>query len=194
MESRRLDTNHAHQAPMTHPDWAHLRAALIEAYGEPPHPITEQEIIAAYQQHPAALEKAAHQIAADHANGTIRSGWAVLRSRTYQLTTPQANPTRSTSIEREKALARAQQWTRNAGLHYDRWPEIEDELYNERGLLHHYPETIAAIHDFWDKIRPQGEAIEADALERAAAWKQQQTRIPWNRRTLTKSDAEPKPL
>jgi hypothetical protein len=179
---------------MTHPDWASLRTHLITAYGEPPHPITEGEIIAAYEQHPAALEREAQNLSIALAGGNIRSGWAVLRARAARLTTPQANPSRNSSIDREKALARAQQWTRNAGLHYDRWPEIEDELYNERGLLHHYPETIAAIHDFWDKIRPQGEAIEADALERAAAWKQQQTRIPWNRRTLTKSDAEPKPL
>jgi hypothetical protein len=179
---------------MTHPDWASLRTHLITAYGEPPHPITEGEIIAAYELHPQALEKAANQIAVDHKNGTIRSGWAVLRSRTSQLTTPQANPTRSSSVDREKALARAQQWTRNAGLHYDRWEEVSAELYGERGLLHTHPETISSINELWLEQRPKGEAIEADAHARAEAWKQQQTRIPWNRARLTKPPAAPKPL
>ena len=154
-------------------DWAELRAHLIDTYGDTPRPETEAVIVEAYKAHPSALEHAAQSIAVDVTAGTVRSGWAVLRSRAGSITTPQANPTRKSGVELEKRTARAKQWIHNAGMHYDRPDEIEDELF-DRGLLRDYAGDNSLRDEMlhaWAEERPTGLQLERDATARAETWK-----------------------
>lgn len=69
---------------------------------------------------------------------------------------------------------------RAAGKHYDRWPEVEEELFGERGLLSAYdsPKLREKMRALWDEARPEGELIEKQAEERAEKWKQQRHLVP----------------
>ena len=181
-----------------HKDWASLRSHAIQTFGDTPHPQTEADIIQVYEQHPEALERAIDAIATDVQNGTIRSGWAVTRKRALNIQTPPSNPTAKTGIDREKAIARTEQWMRNAGAMFDRESEILDELFSDRGPLRPYAQTdlerrpdgswhqtpirgdthlAEQMLNLWHQHRPAGEKVEADELERANTWKAQQVAL-----------------
>lgn len=185
--------------------WGELRGHLIELYGETPHPQTEQEIIDAYEQHPDALEKAAFNVAHDVTAGNARSGWGVLRSRASAINQPISNPTRSTSLDREKAIARAEQWMRAAGLHFDDEGELLLELFSEGKRLRDYAQvdlqelepriyTLAptrgdtALADrmlaLWNELHPTSIRMNQEAQEAANKWKLQHT--------STSASSEPK--
>lgn len=164
-------------------NWGQLRAHAIHLYNETPHPATEQDIINAYTLHPQQIEEAVLSVAADVATGTARSGWAVLRTRATRITTPPANPTRNTSLEREKRITRAEQWIRATGCHFDRQTELEDELFGDRGLLQDYTQDQhlqARMTALWQERRPISEALEREAHQAAERWKRQQEDHPWN--------------
>jgi hypothetical protein len=178
-------------------DWAELRDHAITAFnGETPHPIAEQAIIDTYEQHPQAVELAVSGTITDFRAGTIRSGWGILRKRCETINAPPTNPTRNTSISREKRIMRAEQWIRTAGIHYDRADELLLELFgSENALLRPdaqidlEPDTgptdarwrlsdprgdtqlVDRIVRTWEEHRPTGEKLEADAEHRAAQWK-----------------------
>lgn len=157
---------------MTFRDWASLRGHAIHAFnGETPHPMTEQVIIDAYELHPDAVHKAIDQVAADHANGAIRSGWGILKHRAEAILHPPSNPTAKTGRHAEKQAARAEQWIRNAGKHYDRWDEAADDLAN-RNL----PAT-EDLHDLWNLLRPDAALIELQAVQRGRDWIRQQAAL-----------------
>lgn len=183
---------------MTFPDWATLRDHLIEKYASTPHPTAEQEIIDAYELHPAQVEKAA--LALIDATG-ITSPWGLLKSKAAKIAAPPSNPTRPSAIDREKQISRAENWIRTTGCHYDRQTEILDELFNDRGLLREYAQ-IDLIEDTsssdakwmlseptgdfqlvermtkqWDQARPAGITIEQDSEARAAKYRAQQAEL-----------------
>ncbi len=203
-------------------DWAELRTHANELFHETPNPITEQTIIDAYQLHPDAVEKAINAVAIDVQAGTIRSGWGVLRKRAETIRQPPTNPTRTSSISREKSIMRAEQWIRAAGIHYDRESELQLELFGSTGVLRPYaqidlepaPETdnarwqlgqprgdqtlIDRITTLWHQHRPEGEAIEADVLERAKLYgerqKQLATLTAHHHETLAAAQPEREPI
>jgi hypothetical protein len=168
-------------------DWAELRTHYLQAFGDTPRAETESRIIAAYELHPAQVERALAAAAVDLEAGTIRSGWAIVAKRCETLTSPPSNPSRAGSATREKAIARAEQWMRNAGCHYPSADETILELC-DGGLLSAYaqaelhndgPSTPARlettgdqqllqrIRELYDQERPRGLKAEADAEERA---------------------------
>ena len=175
-------------------DWAELRIFLIEAFnGTIPTPQAETDIIRAYELHPGTLEKIAVDIAGQYASGgDITSPWGLLHYKAGKINTPPSNPSRPSSVTREKALARADQWLHNAGCHTD---ETEAILHLcDNGLLSAYaqaelendgPGTPARLTTTGDQTiinhiraqhtteRPRGIATEAAAVARAEAWKQQ---------------------
>ena len=169
-------------------DWRELRSSLIDQWGAP-HPETEQEIIDAYAAHPRQIEEAALSISADVATGTIRSGWAVLKTRAARITAPPSNPTRSSGVDREKRILAAEQWIRNAGVHFDLDSEVQDYLFNEQGLLREHPDLVDRMLHTWAEQRPAGLALERDALERAERWKRQQKEIPWQTASASANSA-----
>lgn len=179
-------------------DWQELRDHLIDAYHETPHPSTEQEIIDAYQLHPAAIEKAALALI-DVPD--IRSCWAVLKTRAITIAQAPSNPTRSTGLDKERAIQRAEQWIRAAGLHYDRDSEILLELFGSPSTLLGAYATVETIADdssdgkwklaeptgdvalvehilkVYNDLRPKGIAVEEESIARAEKWKADQRRI-----------------
>ena len=184
---------------MNYPDWATLRDHYIDTYGDTPRPETEAKIIAAYELHPAQVERALAAAAVDLEAGTIRSGWAIVAKRCETLTSPPSNPSRAGSATREKALARADQWLHNAGCYCD---EVEAILHLcDNGLLSNYaqaeltndgpgtparlevsgdPTVIAHIRERHQLEHPRGLAADQAALARAETWKAQH-RLPAKR-------------
>ena len=136
--------------------WEDLVLETAERFGGTfPHPDTSADIATVHQRAPNAVQRAIDEVAADYAKGTISSPWGILRSRVSKITADvQAKATSANS--REKAIQRAEQWLKTAGLHYDRESEILDELFNERGMLHPHdtPELRQRITDLWLEQRP----------------------------------------
>jgi hypothetical protein len=193
-------------------DWEQLRNHAIAEFGDTPRAETEARIIAAYELHPDQVERTIHAVAADVHAGTVRSGWAVLNARIGNITAPPANPQRNTGVTREKALARADQWMRNAGCYHD---EAEAILHLcDGGLLASYaqaelvndgpgtparlqvsgdPAVIAHIRTQHTLERPRGLAADTAAEARAEAWKTQHQKEKASRSQPSSSDSSPSP-
>ncbi len=151
-------------------DWPHVRARIIDAFdGELPGGPLEQACIDLYEANPTAIINAIESVAASLRNGKINSGWAVLKTAAAKKVTQQSNPT----VSREKLIRNADQWLRNAGCMYDRWSEVRDELFGDRGRLRtiHTPKLEQRYHDAWVSIRPAGEQVEVEEIERDEHWK-----------------------
>lgn len=163
-------------------DWAELRDHLIDAFdGTAPTAPAEAEIINVYERHAVAVEKAALEIAAQFATGgDIRSPWGLLHYKAGQIATAPRNPAKPASVDREKRIARAEQWLKNAGIHFNSQAEVRDELFHSRGLLADYHGDTALVDrmlNLWTELRPLGELIEHQALEHATKWKTDMARI-----------------
>lgn len=154
--------------------WATLRDQAIKAFnGELPNATTEQDLIDAFTTNPLAVTKTLNDVAEQHANGKTRSGWAVWRSRTLAVHNA-TNITVQIEDDRETKIAKAEAWIRNAGLHYDRETEIEDELFGDLGLLRNWAadeQLRQRILNLWRQKRPAGEQTEREQIERAEKWK-----------------------
>lgn len=73
--------------------------------------------------------------------------------------------------DEDNIVRRTEQWVRNAGAMYDRWEEVEDEIFNRKRLAKR-DDLVARFYAVWQAARPGGEAVEAAELERAEKWKQ----------------------
>lgn len=182
-------------------NWQELRDHAIDLFNETPHPATEQEIIDAYELHPDAIAKAVDSIAVDVQNGTARSGWGVLRARAGSIKAPPSNPDRKSGLDKEKSIARAEQFIRATGVHLDRPDEVLDELFGDGGHLRHYAQVdlertgpnddnglptwklstvkgdqalATRMLDLWAEHRHVGFTIEREAEQRAEDWKARQ--------------------
>jgi hypothetical protein len=161
---------------MSREDWPDVRAHIVSEFaGEQPGNELEQTLIDLYATNPSAVLNAVPSIAQSLAAGKINSGWAVLRTAAAK----KAVEPQGTTIGRAKLIRNADQWLKTAGLMYDRWSEVEDELFGDRGRLR----TIAndklkdRYQAAWNEVRPQGETTETDELERAQAWKEARAKI-----------------
>ena len=154
--------------------WATIRADAIEAFdGETPGAEAESTIIEIFTNHPALVVAEIPRVAADKRDGRIRSGWAILKKRLTEAANPQANVVARDTRDRDKAIANADQWMRAAGMHYDRWDEVHDELFGDRGMLQPWKaneRVVDRMRKAWNTVRPTGEAIELEAETRAAKW------------------------
>ena len=142
-------------------DWQTLRNHFMRAIGgDPPGAHLEDELIQAYTQHPEAVERSIEKITLAHKAGKIRSPWGALKAEVAKAVDSARNPTHDKGSSKAKALARAEQWIRNAGLHFDRETELLDELYGDRGTLRQHPDTQQRILELYRELRPVGELIE----------------------------------
>lgn len=167
-------------------DWATTRQDISRAYGEPPGPTLEAPIITAFENNPNALIKIADEVAELYRNGDIHSPWPILRKRIERINEPLRNTTVKRPDARGKAIARAEQWIRTAGVHYDRETEVEDELFGDFGILKDWAKDEplrARLIAAWNKARPIGVRLEREAYVRAEKWK----------RTTAKLRAQDKP-
>lgn len=131
----------------------------IAAYGSAPGEDLRTRFLTEAARHPETLRATVNRIADKHAAGAIASPWGVIRAEIDKLANVQ--PLVKRSNDRERALQRAEQWMRAAGAHFDRYDEIHDELFGERGQLRAWPELEPRIRKLYDTVRP--------SLEEAAA-------------------------
>lgn len=160
-------------------DWQTLRTRALASFrGEPLGAQLETELIAAFAQHPEAVERATDKIIARYQAGGVTSPWGMLGSEVKRAITALDNPTTRPAKQREQAIARAESWLRTAGIHYDRWTEVQSELFdherNPPGLLAAFdtPTLRERIETLWNDLRPAGELVEREAELRAEHWKQ----------------------
>lgn len=161
--------------------WSAVRTTISKQFGEAPGPTLESEIINAFEQNPAAVINASEEVANALHAGEIHSGWPILRKRIERITNPLRDVTVQKPNQRAKAITRAEQWIKTAGIHFGRETEIEDELFGDRGILKDWPDLQDRILDTWRQARPTGQQLEADLEERSERWKAT-TGVLWNER------------
>lgn len=156
-------------------DWPTERDRATRLFGgDTPGPALEAGIIEVFTTNPLAVTQAIDRVAERWANGNIRSPWAVLRIEAVKAITPQQYVQATDNTTRALAEARVEQWVRAAGLHFDVWPEVHDEVFGHLGKLHTWADDqalVARVRAAWDTHRPAGEQVEADELDRAEKWK-----------------------
>lgn len=159
-------------------EWEDLLPEIAETFGgQLPYPETADDIRAAYQRAPQTVTRMADAVAALYADGTAQNPWGMLRYRVKAI--PEHDPSKpsASGSGRDKAIARAEQWMRTAGLHHDRETELLDELYGERGRLRHHPETRDRMLQLWHELRPLGELADHEAAERGQRYAQQRKQL-----------------
>ena len=155
-------------------DWQTVRNRFMRATGgDPPGAHLEDDIIAAFAQHPDAVVKSMEKIVLGYKAGRIRSPWGALKHEVAKAADAANNPTVDRAHTRANAIQRAEQWMRTAGLHHDRESELIDELYGERGRLRDHPETQERMLALWNELRPLGEEADQDAIDRGLRYQQQ---------------------
>lgn len=150
-----------------------LEHAIASFGGQTPRDQLATYIAGHHEQHPETVTALINEIANQWATGAIRSPWGVLKSRLANLS--KTKPKAKASNDQERAYRRAEQWMRAAGMHYDRWSEVQDELFGYRGQLRHWPHLEPKAHDLWEQVRPVGEQLETEAEERQARYAQQRS-------------------
>jgi hypothetical protein len=152
---------------MTEFVWADVRDRAIRLFrGEPLHAETETALLDVFERHPQRVVETIERVAGQE---NVRSCWAVTLAELRRVENSGAR-TVSGEGERAERIARAETWIRNAGLHFDREPEVEEELF-VRGRLRPYADDELfrkRLLDLWRELRPTGERIEADADRRLA--------------------------
>ena len=111
-------------------EWAELRTHAIRAFGNTaPGAELEEAIIHVFAINPAGVKNAIDYTANEWAKGKITSPWAILRTQCQRLIDTSTNVTATDERGREKAIAKAENWIRNAGYHMDRESEVVDYLF-----------------------------------------------------------------
>lgn len=144
---------------MTHPTWAETRGRISVAFkGEP---IVSQamhhKLEQAYAANPTKVLSLYPSIAEKLANGTLRSGWAVLAKAAAPNTIVEANPLEA----RAQRIRNTDQWLRTAGAHFPTWNECWDELFGDRGKL-------KDLHDAALELRYRNAYLSLQPTEEAA--------------------------
>lgn len=162
--------------------------------GQTPGPTLQATVERAYAEHPHLVQATVERIAIRHANGTASSPWGILKADLERRT--QATPAASAQADQAKALTRAEQRMRAEFLHYDRWSEVADELFRDNAPLHAWPHLEQQLHDLYDELRPAGELIEQQAIDRQAKYAQDATDMAAaakrKKHQLDQKQAEPK--
>jgi hypothetical protein len=140
--------------------------------GDPPGAALEDQLIQAYTDHPDAVERSLDKIAMAYKAGKIHSPWGAAKTEVAKATEAARNPTHNQGTTKTKALQRAEQWMRTAGLHYDRESELLDELYGDRGRLRDHPATRDRMLELWHELRPLGQQLDQEAVEAGIRYQQ----------------------
>lgn len=154
-------------------DWhTELARALNLFGGDTPSTTLEADLLAAFQQHPQAVTNAITKVGKGYEAGKIHSPWGALKAEIPKQIN--ADIRVGDGNERSRGIANAEQWLKNAGLMFDRFTEIEVELFDGNGYLEPWKRDIKLRHrieELWNDLRPTGIATEHAELERAAAWR-----------------------
>jgi len=112
--------------------WTEHRERAIELFREAPSAVLEAEILGEFGVRPALVVSTIESVARGVAAGTIRSGWAILRSRLASASAGLELVVVDPS-ERERRIKRAEGWLLAAGVHFDREAEVLDVLFEAPG-------------------------------------------------------------
>lgn len=176
-------------------DYSELRNRVIEAAGDTPSEALETRIVEVFRRHPAAVVQGVEHVLHEYERGTIRSPWGVLAVHVEKLAAQieRASDIAVTDSDKQRrAHVVARQWMHSVGIHYDRWAEVEDELRNgftsgmTGGLKLTDEEALSEMYALWQELRPIGERIEQEAIERA--------RVRTEQRRAILAAAKPAPL
>jgi hypothetical protein len=151
--------------------WAEVRAQAVRLFrGDHPHPETEQDVLDVFKRDPRRVVEAIEHVGRQVGRGGVNSGWAVLRAHLQRGEACVADVVVSDDAERGKRVAQAESWLRHAGMHFASEAEVVDELFGDRGRLRAWAgdELLRErLLDLWRELRPLGEQVEREALERA---------------------------
>ena len=160
--------------------WSELRDRAVQGFGgELPGAAPENAVIEVFERHPALVLATIEAVSEAKAQGRVRSGWAILRSR-LEADETKAETFATDASDRRKRIARAEQWIHAAGKHFDRASEILEELFDGLGGDRSEPLLKPWRSDeglrermvtLWREVRSEGELIEQQAIERAERWK-----------------------
>lgn len=157
-------------------EWQETRKHACAVFGYP-EANTEQAVLDAFTESPLAVTAVLEKITSRVQAGKLgaNAGWLIVSREVENIARPVADIIVSDAAERERERERAVQaatrWIRNAGLHFDRESEITDELFGDRGMLRAWEKDVelqAEIVALWRQVRPIGEQLDREALERAA--------------------------
>lgn len=178
--------------------WNELRDAFAERVADAPSAVLEQRVLDIFERHPGLVSDALALIADRYEQGIVRSGWPVLLKHVEEAASAAersavpVSDDRDAAAKRAKAIKRAQQSMRGAGLYYDREAEVVEELFDVGGILRDYQgdmQLVDEMLDVWRSERGRGERAERLSLDY-----QEQTRLSRERaatgRTRVRSDAE----
>lgn len=178
-------------------EWEDLLPDIAESFGGTfPHPDAHERIKAAYLRAPKSVLRQIDRVTAEYHEGGVRSPWGMLHHRVKDI--QQDTERAEKVVSRDKALERAEQWIRNAGLMYDRQEEILDELFGAQGMMRTHDTPDARLHLLllWRELRPTGELIEHEADARGQRYQDQRKELacPASRPTSapnTSNETEP---
>jgi hypothetical protein len=153
-------------------EWTDVRDQAVRAFkGETPGNRTEQAIIDVFTRRPDVVVASLAKISSAFANGTIRSGWAVLKSD-VEKADARAEHTHVVAVDkisRNTAIQHAEQWMRSAGVHYPTADEVLEHLFGPTGNLRSWAndtELQSRLVQQWLDLRPSGIATDEAAEQR----------------------------
>src|SRR6185312_3978224 len=163
---------------MTETYWATIREKAVQDFGgQTPRAQDEDRIIDHFEQHPTIVIQAITEMAGAT---KVTYKWSALLARLDKQPS-ERNPVVQTGNDRTEMIRRADNWMRQAGLHFDRWDEIHDELFGDRGYLHQWRGEQILVDRYqsaWETIRPIGQQLDDDEIERAEKWKHTRANMP----------------
>jgi hypothetical protein len=151
--------------------WDEHRERFVEATGDAPSSDLEARILDVFERHPTLVIAGVDHVAGRYERGLVRAPWVVLAMHVEEAAASSARASVPVQDERDRdrARSRAAQWMRVVGLLFESESELRDELFGERGMLRDFAndsELAEALIDLWHDLRPIGQRIEREAVER----------------------------
>jgi hypothetical protein len=174
-------------------DWIQIRTLAITRFGETPGRELEAEIIQAFERAPGHVAAILDTIAAEHnAGASFRSPWAIARARARLQPEPRII---ADTTERDRRIAQAEAWIRNAGLYLDRRTELTRELFGPQGKLRDWftLDLASRMTAYWRHNRPRGEQAEEAAEQRARDRKELRKRLEAQRSAASSTSSSASP-
>lgn len=115
---------------MTTYSWNLIRDQAIQTWGTIPGGQLESDILEVFEQAPALVAATIHKTTDAYQAGRINNPWAILRLELQKAISSERNPTVTDEHERQDAIAKAEAWMKQAGLHYPTEDEALSHLFS----------------------------------------------------------------
>lgn len=171
---------------MTTYHWTQIRDETIALFGgDTPGAQLEQDLATHFAEDPDRFLRTRDKIADRHARHPLRSPLAVLRSELNKPPVGDITADNTHSHHREKMIAAAERWIRQAGLYLDSQTQLEQALFEDAfgdhgQTLRPYADDQTLrrrMTDLWDEYRPIGQQTELEAETYMRTVREQQKRL-----------------